>query len=151
MKASDTESESFRRQFLGKFGLRRVFVAVGCAVVILIGFSWLNHSNSESLSFTEIVVGELTAGSSIDDVRQLLGKSEILEIGNVPSWAKSWDERSQDYFPAGVQSGDTFLHYFVPNEAGSDEWYFQFRDGKLVNFDPAWYAESRSLIAGLAN
>jgi hypothetical protein len=150
MRMSENVSESFR-QFLRRSRVKSIVAVVGCTVSILVCVLWFNRPKSEAEAFQRKVVGELTAGRSINEVQQLLGDSEILGIDEVPSWAKSWEKHDREYFPDGVQFDDCFLHYVVSNGRSSNEWYFHFRDGKLVNFDPAWYVESSDLIVGLAN
>jgi hypothetical protein len=56
----------------------------------------------------------------------------------VPSWLRRTIRREPDRFREGWREGDDCVSYAFP---GNSRWYFQVRDGRLVNYDPVVLAD----------
>ena len=83
---------------------------------------------------------EIKPGDSVAKVRALLGRGiDPLEKDRQRHLAVSRDLASRSpSFPDGVQDDDNFVGYRC-NEEGF--CYLQFRNGKLINFNPSGFAE----------
>src|SRR5438128_947362 len=92
---------------------------------------------------------EVTDGASIGRVQQLLG----------PGWEVRDDEQRRlvlvtrqiasrtNTYPAGTQDDDRFVGY--PSKDGGT-LYLQFRNGKLINFNPDDFARADALRVGVS-
>jgi hypothetical protein len=153
---NDTDTEKRYRNWL-----LPMIVVLGLVLLCVVGsaeyFAWVNRTRPAAQVFYEKAVAELQPGASIADVKQLFGDSKLLTRDDVPGWVTSIivDPRCSKYNPDGIESTDKFLYYPVADRNGNiDEWYLQFRNNRLVNFDPkdypTAYAESRKGILGLS-
>lgn len=88
-------------------------------------------------------VCSLKPGDLVEDVQQQLrafGSSELMMEADLPKHIRSSLGANPKYNPDGVDPNDRYLGYRVKTAQGSyDEAYLQFRNGKLINFDPAWF------------
>ena len=133
-------------------------VVCGLAIVCFIGIgkfvAWQIQNRPAAEVFFEKVASNLDHGDPVADVQRELGESKLLTWDDVPGWVTAIQQRKQ-FYPDGMETTDKFLHYSVADANGNnEEWYLQFRDGKLINFQPtdlpATYAEGRAGIAGLS-
>ena len=154
MNATDTAKRcrNWLLPMIGVFGLVLVCV-IGSAEY----FAWINRTRPVAEVFYEKAVAELRPGTSIAEVKHLFGDSTLLTRDDVPGWVTSIivDPRRAKYNPDGIEPADKFLYYRVADRNGNnEEWYLQFRNSKLVNFEPkdypATYADSRKGLVGLS-
>jgi hypothetical protein len=138
-----------------------VVLVSGLLICCVLGFvqfeKWVERRRPAAEVFYEKAMAKLQRGTSIKEVAQLFGESKVLTRDDVPGWVVSLivDPRANIYNPDGIESEDKFLHYSVTAASGNnEEWYFQFRNGKLVNHEPtlypATYAKSQETIVGLS-
>jgi hypothetical protein len=80
-------------------------------------------------------------GDSIDDLQRHFGPGRILEPDEVPEWllgnAHGW--------PDGFRDGDQFCQWDIEDST----LHFQFREGRLINHNPADYADPDQMFSGV--
>jgi hypothetical protein len=132
----------------------------GLCLSLLVGLTslfivkWL-HLSSPAQLFYEKVMTEIRPGDSKAVVMRLCGETKVLKRDGVPSWVSSSAASQAAAFPDGLEPDDEFLYFPVKDERGNQqEWYFQFRNDMLVNFNPAdypaTYKQFRAQFIGLA-
>ncbi len=103
----------------------------------------------------EKVVENVVPGTTLVKIQQKLGSGTILSADQVAGWVTADMADRPEMYPDGFETTDQFLRYYVVNPQGTnDQWYFQFRGGKLVNHNstlyPETYAQLQSSIVGLS-
>lgn len=96
---------------------------------------------------------QLDSGNSVREVTALLGKGERASNEHVDRLLRWRDAEGQRKFfdasfPEGVEKTDVFLFY--PAEP-KGSYRLQFRDGKLINFDPSLYEGPDEMIGSLGS
>lgn len=98
----------------------------------------------DSKSYFRILNESIKPGFTVAQVQQLLGPEWTPPTSSSPvavnqlrlQMAKQSSIQSPDH-PDGVQIGDTFLFYSLDNYMR--DFHLQFRNGKLINFDPVHF------------
>ena len=97
----------------------------------------------DEAAFNAVLHRYVKANDSIQHVQTLLGKGR-----HAPEWVTSLRRATEIHpqgFPDSVQEGDTILEYPLTYAAGSGAHYLQFRNGKIINFDPKSFAQSHQV------
>lgn len=92
-----------------------------------------------------VLHSDVSRGSSVEEIEELIGPGTPVTDGvdELRATLRSQVLRSPGYFADGVHDVDTFVTW----PAGDDSVTLQFRNGWLVNHDPARYATYRPQYA----
>jgi hypothetical protein len=94
-------------------------------------------------AFYGAVHKRLSPGDSMGRFREVLGPGEEV-IGQrrekLLSASRHFMVQSPDAYPDGVEEADVFIEYRVGLNTG---YQFQFRDGRVINFNPNDYSNYR--------
>ena len=84
-------------------------------------------------------------GQSVEHVQAILGKGVLLTQDDNRERLHQpiqLTRANREHFPDGVNVEDVFLFYEITS---NEELYLQFRDNRLINFDPSYYRRHREL------
>jgi hypothetical protein len=121
-----------------RFSLRGAMVVVALLGVALAIHRANNpavrYRNGDHAVFQQAVAGDrIKSGDTLRKVEAVLGAPRTPSNPNASRAAIDHILSSPSGYPDGYQEGDVFLQYWVTPDAYSS---LQFRDGRLVNFDP---------------
>jgi hypothetical protein len=93
--------------------------------------SFLYRLTGSQRQFNLAVSQSVLKGATLAQLENVVGPGQKVSI---PPWLRQMIERQPGAYPDGWTEGDTCVSYSFP---GNSTWYFQVRDGRLVNYDPA--------------
>lgn len=103
---------------------------------------WYRWTSDETAFFQALSRGT-TRGQTRESFEALLGPGKTLNAAEEAVQVKvmkKWEAEKHPDAPDGYRAGDVFVQFKV----GASQYYaFQFRDGRLVNHDPAPFATAK--------
>ncbi|MDR3620154.1 MAG: hypothetical protein P4L85_12445 [Paludisphaera borealis] len=93
--------------------------------------AWLYRVTGSQRYFNIAVSRAVPRGATLAQLESVVGPGQRVAD---PSWSKKCIERMPSDNPDGWREGDVFVSYSFP---GKVTWYFQARDGRLINYEPA--------------
>ncbi len=112
------------------------FMVVACIPMVLTGCNKARHYREyhDGDSLFAVLHSKIKAADGLERVESLLGKGSPpkSQVKLVKVLQKMAQVRPQGY-PDGIKEDDQFVGFDGPN---GSTIYLQFRDGKLINFDP---------------
>jgi hypothetical protein len=115
------------------------------ALTALAGCSAAAHyrSRKDRESLLKVLREEVSPGDSLEEVQSLLGPGAVLSNPeDHRQTLRELADRSPERYPDGIEESDEFLVY--PTRVGWVE-VLQFRNGRLINFNPRQYEEAPSV------
>ena len=138
-EASDHETRlSTSRRWRLQFPLRTLLLVVAVAAVIVAVWSYATAPSADELMYRRLH-RSIRAGQSLQEVEAMLGRGQRIKANAAPSYL---DQQIADKWNGdGIRTSDEFLCY-ESDDANGNTWlyYFQFRNGQLINFDHREYA-----------
>jgi hypothetical protein len=115
---------------------RLIIASIAGLALIAVGF-WLlappavlyrvTHSERH---FNMTIKAGLPKGADVTQLESLVGRGEKIAP---PDWMLPWIAEKPERNPDGWRDSDQIIRYPFARST----WYFQVRDGHLVNYDPA--------------
>ncbi len=128
-----------------------ILTLVASVVLLLIGYnspSSRYQREHDVVNLRYLLSTQVVQGDSMRHVKSLLGPGSA-DDGSYLGVMLSW-QSSPNFIPAaspdGIRAGDLFINYAAKPKPS---YPLQFRDGKLVNHDPAWFAGPDDTISSL--
>jgi hypothetical protein len=127
---------------LGSFALLTITLA---AVILLTRFpSFMYRLTGSQRHFNLAVSRAIPKGATLAQLEAEVGRGRLV---NAPPWMREMVRREPSRYTDGWREGDTCVSYSFP---GKSTWYFQVRDGRLVNYNPSVLAgQPQEHLAGI--
>jgi len=106
-------------------------LAMTAAVTLALSPSWQYQLTGHQRPFNRAVSRAVPRGSTLARLESVAGPGKR---ASVPSWLQQIIRSRPNDYPDGWREEDFCVSYSFP---GHSTWYFQVRDGRLVNYDPA--------------
>lgn len=137
-----------------RFSIRFLLLGVLCTALGLLGVQWyLKYQSAGSryqrtgsqADLREAFATDIRPGDTYAQVAERIGPGEVLPAGSVEKLLR-WQEEGR--IPAGYhQKGDQFVQYASD---GPIVYGLEFRDGKLIHFDPERFSKPGNNIPSLS-
>ncbi len=124
-------------------------VALTLAVVILFAYACTTgrlsgllyrYTHSGNCLYSALYHG-VRNGDTTEEIENFLGPGRAADSEKLIKVTKKMAQRNPAGWTHGVEDGDTFLGFPLPN----GELFLQFRNGTLINFDPNDFAKCESV------
>lgn len=111
-------------------------VAVVVALVVWMASPGLRYrATGRQRDFNALVSRQVPMGSTLAALEAVAGPAEVPPADDRAVLALRASMAGQpQWYPDGWREGDSWVCYRFPGES---RWWFQVRDGRLVNYDPA--------------
>ena len=120
-----------------RFGLKTLFAMVFIGAIVSVAWS-LRFARTESQLMHRGLYESVRVGQSLNEVQASIGQGKSMRAEQVPDYlaqliARRWPG-------ATIEDDDEFLFYSTRHSSKiGTNYYLQFRDGKLINFDERDY------------
>ncbi len=130
---------------------RRLIIGLAiCSLILVAAGAWLvNHpalvyrlTGSEHY-FATAIKETIPKGCDVGHLESLVGQGTPTAP---PDWMLRWIDEKPNLSPDGWREGDKLIRY----DFSGSTWYFQIRDGHLVNYDPNDVVIDRRPITSLS-
>ena len=128
-----------------RFSIRFLLLGVLCIALGILGFQrylkyqsagWRYQRTGSQTDLREAFARDIRPGDTYIQVAERIGPGELLPASSVEKLLR-WQEEGR--IPAGYhQKGDQFVQY--PSD-GPIVYGLEFRDGKLIHFDPERFSK----------
>src|SRR3954453_22544905 len=118
-----------RNQALVILGVACILFVPVAVVLLLSSPAHVYRLTGSQHYFNLAVSGAVPRGGAVTRLRAVVGPGA--EVAG-PPWLLKTIQGDPARFPDGWREGDGFVSYTFP---GNSTWYFQVRDGRLVNYD----------------
>ncbi len=121
----------YRRRWTIRRSLAVLALGLGAGVLISWTPSWVYGLTGGQWAFNRAVSWAVPREASLAQLEAVVGPGRPVLT---PPWLRQTVLREPSLYPDGWRVGDTSVSYSFPDKS---VWYFQIRDGRLVNYDPS--------------